>query len=248
MKNVDIKVKKISLQSSWVKKLFDGNRRDWKIIPLFLINKYFGKNVHFHPNLFFNSSFVDSFPEFYKQILINWGTYFVSNSEIPSCIQSNCLWYNRHLLIDSRPVYQQSMPVKNVNFLNNLLDSLGNFKLCHELKAEFNLPNNLYFSCMQLIDSMPLNWRNTIKDNYSSTNLLLVNHHLVKKNNLISLDILHCQELYNILVYISPHKPTSQIYFEHLFREPDVNWKEIYLLPRKVFLDCYVRSFQYAKF
>ena len=98
---------------------------------------------------------------------------------------------------------------------------------------------------MQLINSIPLNWRNIIKNNCSSTNLLLLNHHLVKKNNLISLDKLHCQELYNILVYISPHKPTSQIYFENLFREPDLNWKEIYLLPRKVSLDCYVRSFQY---
>ena len=98
---------------------------------------------------------------------------------------------------------------------------------------------------MQLINSIPLNWRNIIKNNCSSTNLLLLNHHLVKKNNLISLDKLHCQELYNILVYISPHKPTSQIYFENLFRDPDLNWKEIYLVPRKVSLDCYTRSFQY---
>ena len=98
---------------------------------------------------------------------------------------------------------------------------------------------------MQLINSIPLNWRNIIKNNYSSTNLLLLNHHLVKKNNLISLDKLHCRELQNIFVYTSPHKPTSQIYFENLFREQDLNWKEIYLLPRKVSLDCYVRSFQY---
>ena len=75
--------------------------------------------------------------------------------------------------------------------------------------------------------------------------MLLLNHHLVKKNNLISLDKLHCRELYNILVYISPHKPTSQIYFENLFWEQDLNWKEIYLLPRKVLLDSYVRTFQY---
>ena len=56
---------------------------------------------------------------------------------------------------------------------------------------------------------------------------------------------MHCRELQNIFVYTSPHKPTSQIYFENLFREQDLNWKEIYLLPRKVSLDCYVRSFQY---
>ena len=139
----------------------------------------------------FPLSLVNSFPELYKQILINWSTYFVSNSEVPSCIQSDYLWYNRHLLIDNRPVYLQSFADKNVNFLDNLLDGSGNFKSWKELKTEFNLPDCLYFSWMQLINSIPLNWRN-IKNNCSSTNLLLLNHDLVKKNNLISLYKLHC--------------------------------------------------------
>ena len=56
LKNVDIKPKINSLQCSWVKKLFDGNYHDWKIIPLFLVNKYFGKNFNFHPNLSFSLS------------------------------------------------------------------------------------------------------------------------------------------------------------------------------------------------
>ena len=48
-----------------------------------------------------------------------------------------------------------------------------------------------------------------------------------------------------MLIYISPHKPTSQFYFENLLREQDLNWKEINLLPLKASLDYYVRSFQY---
>ena len=67
---------------------------------------------------------------------------------------------------------------------------------------------------MQLINSIPLNWRNIIKNKFSSKNLLPFNHNLVKKNNLINLDKLHCQELYNMLACISPQKP---IYFENLF-------------------------------
>ena len=42
-KNVDVKSKKINLQCSWVKKLYDGNHHDWKVIPLYFVNKYFGK-------------------------------------------------------------------------------------------------------------------------------------------------------------------------------------------------------------
>ena len=48
-----------------------------------------------------------------------------------------------------------------------------------------------------------------------------------------------------MLVYISRHKPTSQLYFENLFREQDLDWKEIYLLPQKTSFDCYFRLLQY---
>ena len=120
LKNVNIKAKIISLQCSWVKRLFDGNHYDWKIIPLSLINKYFGKSFYFHLNLSFNLSLIDTFPKFYKQILINLSAYFVSNSEVPSCIQSNFVWSNKHLLVDNRPVYLPSFADKNVNFLDNL--------------------------------------------------------------------------------------------------------------------------------
>ena len=37
-----------------------------------------GKNL----NLPFSLSLVNSFPEFYAQLLINWSTYFVSNATI----------------------------------------------------------------------------------------------------------------------------------------------------------------------
>ena len=128
MKNVDVKSKIISLQRFWVKKLYYGNHHDWKVIPLYFINKYFVKNFHFHWNLCFNLSLVDSFDVFYKQIFIKQSNYFVSNFEVPSFIQSNSLWYNNHILIDNKPVYLSSFSDKNVNYTNNLPDCLGNFK------------------------------------------------------------------------------------------------------------------------
>ena len=187
----------------------------------------------------------DNFATFYKQILINWSSYFSSNSEVSSSIQSNFLWYNKHILIDNKPVYLSRFSDKNVNFLDNLTDCSGSFKSWTILKTEFNLADSLYFSWMQLVNAIPTNWKTTIKNNCSSTDLLLLNHHLIKKNNLTGLDKLHCRELYNILVYASPHKPTSQVYFENLFRDQELIWKDIYLLPQKVPLDSKIRSFQY---
>ena len=59
--------------------LYDRDHHDWKIISLYFINNYFSENFHFHSNLSLNLALFDS-----------W-YYFVSNSEVPSCIQYNFL-------------------------------------------------------------------------------------------------------------------------------------------------------------
>ena len=122
LKSVDVKLKIISLHCSLVKKIYNGNYHDWKVIRLYFISKYFGKNFHFLSDLSFDLAVVDSFPEFYKQIFINWSNYPASNSEVTSCIQSNFLWYNKHILTDNKPVYLSPFSNKNVNYINNLLD------------------------------------------------------------------------------------------------------------------------------
>ena len=51
LKNVNIGAKIISLQSSWIKILFDENFHYWKILPLQMIYKLLGKMVVFHSKL-----------------------------------------------------------------------------------------------------------------------------------------------------------------------------------------------------
>ena len=47
---VDLKNKITIIPSSWVKRLFEDDFHDWKIISLFLIGKHLGKNFKFHNN------------------------------------------------------------------------------------------------------------------------------------------------------------------------------------------------------
>ena len=47
LKNVDIFSKVVSLQCSWIKRLFDNNFHQWKLIPLYLIRQYLGKKLNF---------------------------------------------------------------------------------------------------------------------------------------------------------------------------------------------------------
>ena len=142
--------------------------------------------------------------------------HFSNISEVPSCILSSVLWNNCSIRINSKPI----------------------------TFSELELNDSLYFQWRQLVNSNPQKWKLIIKDNYND-NLLYSNHHLIKKNNVLSLDKLNAKELYSMLVYDAPHKPTSQKYFEQLFPSEIFISKDIYLLVRKVTTDCYLRSFQY---
>ena len=48
LKNVDIPNKIIALQSSWIRRLYDNSFHEWKLIPLYLIEKSFGTLLKFH--------------------------------------------------------------------------------------------------------------------------------------------------------------------------------------------------------
>ena len=98
---------------------------------------------------------------------------------------------------------------------------------------------------MQLIYSIPQKWKNAIKNNRISQNLLFLNHHLIKCNILLNLEKLNSKELYWIQLTHDFCKPTSQIYFEKHFNDCVLDWKYIYVLPRIVTSDPYTRYFQY---
>ena len=51
---------------SWVKRLFEDNFHDWKVIQLFLIGKHLGKNFKFRNNIDLNNNLLSKFPIFIK--------------------------------------------------------------------------------------------------------------------------------------------------------------------------------------
>ena len=61
LKSVDIRFKFVSLQCSSVIKLFNDCFHEWKIVPLHLLNKYFGPSLKCYCNLHFESKFLKDF-------------------------------------------------------------------------------------------------------------------------------------------------------------------------------------------
>ena len=75
--------------------------------------------------------------------------------------------------------------------------------------------------------------------------MIVHDHHLIKGSRVITLDKLTSTEIYSILISKVQSKPSSNIYFENLLNDYNIDWTAIYMLPRLVKYNTYMRSFQY---
>ena len=158
---------------------------------------------------------------------------------------SQFIWFNKYIKIDNSSVYIKYFSNKNLNFVGELFETDGKIKPWEKIKTLYNLPNNMEFCWMQIVHALPKSWKKEILENKgNSNNLVIYDHHLIKKSQVYSLNRLDSKELYNILITSIYSKPTSQLYYENSF-ETLFEWKNIYLLPRKITLDTTLRVFQY---
>ena len=246
LKNVDITSKIISLQCSWIKRLFDKSAHCWKVIPLHLIKTYLGDTFRFHSNLEIPVNKIKTFPIFYKQIFRNWSTKLSAQPTLPSTIASQVLWYNKYIKVDNKSIYNCYISKKKINYIAQFFGSAGNLKTWEVLKEEYQLNENKKFAFIQIIHAIPKSW----KENLASTlenigNLVVQDHHLIQKNQVYILNKLTSKKIYDILISASEIQPTSQNYYQEIFQTANLDWKIIYTLPRIVTLDTKFRIFQY---
>ena len=103
-------------------------------------------------------------------------------SELPSCITSNFLWFKKHILIEKKSIFFRYFSHKGLNVVYQLFDSNGNIKSWISIKEELGFNNISNFKRQQLIYALPLFWKKIIKETDNADDLLLPNHHLIKKH------------------------------------------------------------------
>ena len=69
LKNIDITNKIIALQCSWIRRLYDNIFHEWKLIPLYLIEKSFGISFKFQSNLLFKTNKTKFFPSSMEKLI-----------------------------------------------------------------------------------------------------------------------------------------------------------------------------------
>ena len=99
---MDILSKVISLQCSWIKRLYDNSSHPWKIIPSYLTDTCLGINFMFHSNLGKPANKIKRFPMYYKQIFKRWSEYLSSSPSLQSAIASQVIWYNKCVKVENK--------------------------------------------------------------------------------------------------------------------------------------------------
>ena len=77
------------------------------------------------------------------------------NTEVPSCILSQHLWYNRSIEVDNSSFYFLKLSQKCINYVSQLFSDNGSTKQWHEFKTKYNFHESFYFQWLQLVDSIP---------------------------------------------------------------------------------------------
>ena len=76
----------------------------------------------------------------------------------------------------------------NINFIDQLFTSEGEFKDWNHVKREYQLTNDLYHELTQISNAIPKKLKQILKGNRAKTCALYQNYHLIKKNLLLSLE------------------------------------------------------------
>ena len=159
LNNIHISSKIITLQCSWIKKLYDKTTPSGKVIPLHLIKTNLEINFKFHSNLDISVQKLKNFPNYCKTIFKNWCLHLTSTLALPSAISSQVLWYNKNIKIDNRSIYLAQFSKKDLSCCGHLFNERQKLETWDELQQDYRFLENKRFLFMQLLHAIPKSWK-----------------------------------------------------------------------------------------
>ena len=119
IKNVDLGNKITSMQCSRVKRLFQDDFHNWKVIPLFLIGKNLGKSFKNHHNIDINNDALSKFTSFFLDVFIKWINDYTAKPTLPFMILCKFICFNSNIKADSKPVHFSFFLTQTLTLLVN---------------------------------------------------------------------------------------------------------------------------------
>ena len=111
--------------------MYDRNFHEWKIILVFLFEKYFGKNFKSHGTLVISEYLIRKMSEFYEEILLNWSKFLSYDPSVPSTVLPQYQWFNKQIKIGKNSAYFSHFSNDGINFIGNLADTMAPTSSCN---------------------------------------------------------------------------------------------------------------------
>ena len=149
-------------------------------------------------------------------------------------ILTESVWFNRHILIDNRSVFNGSFSTLGINTVRDLCNANGYIVTFDEMKHRC-MPNTLYYNWLQIIYSIPNSWKAMIR---GADKEILERHSTFNKNLICfgkkcyPITNITCKNMYNFLISKIQKPPKSIDYWtEKLNLNLDTEWDKIFLIP-----------------
>ena len=146
----------------------------------------------------------------------------------------------KNIKINNKPIYVDEFAKKRDHFLFDLFNTKNELKTWDEIKVTYELSDKSYFKWTQIINSVPKTWKKILKENSDSSNLVLLDHQLLKNNRTVGIEKMNSKEIYSIIISSKVNITTSRTYFEKKIPLYNFQWKDICTLPRKVTINPYL--------
>ena len=151
-------------------------------------------------------------------------------------ILTESVWFNRHILIDNRSVFNSSFSTLGINAVHDLYNANGYIVTFDEMKQR-GMPDTSYYNWLQIIYSIPNSWKVMIR---GADKEILERHSTFSKNLICfgkkcyNVTNITCKNMYNFLISRIRKSPASINYWtEKLNINLDTEWDKIFLIPRR---------------
>ena len=140
-----------SLRLAWISRILSDTDDLWKAIPNYFLSEYGGLSFLLRCN--YNlASINNSLPIFYRELL-QYFKELKSVTQIFSCGEF-ILWNNEAITIENHSLYWKSWVERGIYFIQDILNSSGNFLTLDEFQTKFQIKTN-FLQYFQLIAPIP---------------------------------------------------------------------------------------------
>ena len=189
-----------------------------------------------------------SMPSFYRQFFHYWYELHSRPPEGITEILDEFLWFNKRILINSKPVFYQQWNDSGVKRVRDVIKQNGLFYTPDQLLVEYgmNVDIMMYNS---LKSAIPKVWKQHIRKTKIPLHSQAEGRDLLVKIGdtkcLKNVFNLTCKQFYQEFVNMKYVRPTALYKWEEMYYFADFDWKILYKIPCKVARETDLHSLQY---